>query len=143
MRFAQLVAGTRRPSQRIFFRITVVALAVSAALAQVRGQNPPKTHTIQVKFDYSFKRFHGCKEKNKAPCVKEFEVYNVTDTGRRYLLFSIPAPPGAKGEIKGITGASKPLVLAPGQHMIAVTAKTDRGAESDPRACSAMVNVTP
>lgn len=143
MKFAQIVAGTRSSSQRIGFRFTLVMLAVLAAVSPIRPQTPPKTHTVSVKFDYNFKLFHGCKRKNKAPCVKQFNVYNVIDTGKRIFLFSIPAQPGAKGEVKGITGVSEPMVFAPGQHMIAVTASTDLGVESDVHACWTMVNVAP
>jgi hypothetical protein len=143
MKFGQIVASQRSPSQRVCFLLALVALAVFAVVNPTWAQNPPKTHTIRVNFDYDFKDFHGCKTKSKAPCLKQFNVYNVTDTGKRILLFSIPAPPGAKHAVKDITGASNPLVFAPGKHMIAVTAQTDRGGESDPRACSTMVNVAP
>jgi hypothetical protein len=143
MKFAQVIAGMRWPWWRVCSRFAFVVLAALAAVVPVRPQTPPKTHTVRVKFDYNFKRFHSCENKRKAPCLKQFNVYNVTDTGRRILLFSIPAPPGAKGEVKDITGASKPLVFAPGQHMIAVTAETDGGGESDPHDCQTMVNVAP
>ena len=143
MKFAHILA---RPwsSTRVYLHFTIFALAVFfAAVTPVRPQNAPKTHIVRVKFDYNFKRFHGCKKKNKGPCLQEFNVYNVTRTGKRFLLFSIPAPPGAKGEVQGITGASKPLVFVPGQHMIAVTAETDLGAESDPHGCFTMVDIAP
>jgi hypothetical protein len=140
MKFAAILGSVRSSSQRT---LTLVVFAISVAAVAVRAQNPPKTHTVRVNFDYDFKRFHGCKEKRKAPCLEQFNVYNVTDNGKRILLFTIPAPPGAKGVVKDITGASNPLVFAPGQHMIAVTAETDRGGESDPHACSTMVNVAP
>jgi hypothetical protein len=141
MKFAKIAAGMRwRP---VCLHFTLVTLALFAAAGTIRSQTPPKTHIVSVKFDYNFRRFHGCKRKNKAPCVKQFNVYNVTDTGKRFLLFSIPARPGAKDEVKNITGTSKPLVFAPGQHMIAVTASTDLGVESDVYACRTMVNVAP
>lgn len=143
MKFEKSVAKRRPESQRFRICFTAIAVAVLVILPQTRAQNPPKTHTIRVNFDYDFKRFHGCTEKSKRPCLKEFNVYNVTDNGKRILLFSIPAPAGAKRAVKNINGASMPLVFAPGQHMIAVTAETDRGGESDPRACSTMVNVAP
>lgn len=139
MKFARIADGTQ--PHRVFFQFTLVVLALLGGVTPIRAQNAPKTHTIHVTFDYDFKRFHGCAEKNKKPCLKQFNVYNVTDAGRRFLLFTIPAPPGAKGEVKNITGASKPLVFAPGQHMIAVTANTDQGGESDPRACYTMITI--
>jgi len=141
MKFAPTLRIMRSSLQRA--RFTLVVFAVSVAAIPARAQNSPKTHTIRVNFDYDFRRFHGCTGKDKAPCLKQFNVYNMTDTGKRILLFSIPAPAGAKREVKDITGTSKPMVFAPGQHMIAVTAQSDQGAESDPHACSTMVNVAP
>jgi hypothetical protein len=143
MKLASLTSSVRSPSLRGCFNLTLAVLALCAVARPNRSQTPPNTHVITVKFDYNFKVFHGCKRKNKAPCVKQFNVYNVTQTGRRFLLFSIPARPGAKGEMKNITGASKPLVFAPGKHMIAVTASTDLGVESDVHACWTMVKVAP
>ncbi len=143
MKFAQILAGRLSSSTRVYFQYTIFMLTVFAAVTPARPQNTAKTHIVRVKFDYNFKRFHGCKKKGKAPCLQEFDVYNVTRGGKRFLLFTIPAPSGAKGEVTGIGGASKPLVFAPGQHMIAVTAKTDRGAESDPHDCFTMVNIAP
>lgn len=139
MKFARIADGRR--SERVCFQFTLVALVFVAWVTPIQPQSAPKLHTLHVQFDYDFKRFHGCTEKNKKPCLKQFNVYNVTDTGRRILLFTIPARPGAKGEVKGITGDSKPLVFASGQHMIAVTANTDRGGESDLHACWTMVTI--
>lgn len=143
MKFEKPAANRRSLPHRFCFYFAAIVVIVLAVLPQAQAQNPPKSHTIRVNFDYDFKRFHGCAKKNKAPCLKEFNVYNITDTGKRILLFTISAPTGAKRVVKNITGASKPLVFAPGQHMIAVTAETDRGGESDPHACWAMVTVAP
>ena len=96
-----------------------------------------------MNFEYDFSRMQGCPVKGSALCVKQFDVYNLTDTGQRLFLFSIPAPAGAKEKRKNITDTSKPLVFAPGKHLIGVSAVTNHGAQSDPRACSIMIDITP
>lgn len=118
----------------------IFALILGGVLASY-SQGQPKTHTITVKFDYDFTAIRACPAKSAARCVKQFNVYNLTDTGRRILLFSIPAPPGATAKVPGISGHSKPLIFAPGQHLIGVAAVASDGAESDPHACTTMVNI--
>jgi hypothetical protein len=103
----------------------------------------PKSHMIAVKFRYDFSREPACPAKGAKRCVKQFNVYNLTDTGKRFLLFSIPAPKGAGGKSRRISGKSKALVLEPGKHLIGVSAVDDQGRESNPQACSMMVEVPP
>jgi hypothetical protein len=129
----------------------VVALVFAAALAAVfpgvvraqssHAQAAPGRHTVTVRFNYDFKPVHACSAKPRKRCVAKFNVYNVTVHGQRYLLFSIPAPAKARKEVLGITGTSKPLPLAPGQHMIAVTAVWNNGVESRLHASTTMVIV--
>ena len=85
---------------------------------------------------------HACPVKNAVPCVQQFDVYNVTDTGKRILLFTIRAPKGAK-DSRTIRGASKRLVFSPGEHMIEVTAVANDGKESKQGAWTTMVNIKP
>jgi len=107
------------------------------------SQEHPKPHRIAVKFNFDFTAMHACPVKSAAPCVKEFDVYNVTDAGKRILLFTILAPRGAKDLVRGIRGTSKPLIFAPGEHMIEVTAVANNGRESKHRACTTMLNIQP
>ena len=59
----------------------------------------------------------------------------------RTKLFSIPVPSGAASFVKGITGTSLPILLPAGEHIVAVTAESAEGFESDSRACTAKIQV--
>lgn len=96
-----------------------------------------------MEFRYDFFRDPACPAKKSKRCVKQFNVYNLTDTGKRYLLFSIPAPKGAGDKSRRISGKSKPLVFAPGKHLIGVSAVNDQGSESNPQDCTIMVDISP
>jgi len=123
-----------------FVGAVMLALVLSGAVP-ARSKEKPETHRITVKFNYDFTAMPACPMKTAAPCVKEFNVYNIIDTGKRILLFTIAAPKGAKDLVRGIRGTSKPLVFASGAHMIAVTAVANNGKESKHRACTTMVNI--
>lgn len=135
------VFGTRHLPLPIAIAIVLISLPLMSGAASPDSQTDLKPHRITVKFNYDFTAMHACPVKNTAPCVKEFNVYNIMDNGKRILLFTIPAPTGAKHWVRGIGGTSKPLVFAPGQHMIAVTAVANNGTESKHRACTMMVNI--
>lgn len=92
-----------------------------------------------MQFFYDFRGQHGCP--GKSPCVKQFNVYNVTEHGERTLLFTINAPAGADSKRMQISGQSRPRTFSPGQHMIAVTAQWDTGPESALLACTTMVEI--
>jgi len=66
--------------------------------------------------------------------------YDMTDEGRM-KLFSIPVPGGAAGFVKGITGTSPPIRLPAGEHIVAVTAESANGLESDSGACATRIQV--
>src|ERR1700691_6196512 len=71
------------------------------------GQPAPQAgaHSIGVTFDYDFKNTPACWPKGTSKtCIQQFNVYDVS--GGRYKLFSIPAPEGATGVVKSITGKS-------------------------------------
>jgi hypothetical protein len=72
--------------------------------------------------------------------VRQFNVYDMAAEGR-VKLFSIPVPAGAGGFVKGITGISQPLLLPAGKHLLAVTAESADGAESDSGACSTTIEI--
>jgi hypothetical protein len=138
-----LTSDRKLRSQRLRYGSASVFALILAVALPLRGQASQKTHTITVRFDYDFTTTHACPVKGKATCIRKFNVYNLTDTGQRILLFSIPAPDKAKKKVQGISGTSKALVFAPGQHMVAVSAVDNHGAESNPRACATMVNIAP
>jgi hypothetical protein len=131
------------PLRALFRQRTLVAALALCAGVSGAAQLKPKTRVIGVKFLYDFSKVPGCPAKNAKQCVKQFNVYNLTDTGKRFLLFSIPAPKGANGKSQSISGKSKPLVLEPGKHLIAVSAVDNQGHETKPQACSEMVEVPP
>ncbi|HVB85623.1 MAG TPA: hypothetical protein VNK23_03030 [Candidatus Dormibacteraeota bacterium] len=140
IRLRFLTGGFRASSP--FVGAVMLALVLSGAVP-ARSKEKAETHRITVKFNYDFDAMHACPVKNAAPCVQQFDVYNVTDTGKRILLFTIPAPKGAKNLMRGIRGTSKPLVFAPGEHMIEVTAVANDGKESKQGAWTTMVNIKP
>jgi len=107
-----------------------------------RTPDTPRSHTLIVSLDYDFTKRHSCAEKETQNCVKQFNVYELTN-GQRTRLFSFPAPAGARGPVKGIKGTSGVLMLSAGDHMIGVTATLADGPESYPEACSVIVKVPP
>ena len=97
----------------------------------------PVQHTVTARLDYNFKRHHGCKPKETHPCVVQFNIYDLKRSDKPVKLFSIPAPAGAKKQVKGITGDSGPVALDPGAHTFGATAQLADGQESDPWLCTA------
>jgi hypothetical protein len=75
--------------------------------------------------------------------VKQFNVYNLTDRGQRIRLFSFPAPSNAKKFVQGVSATSPELAFSPGQHMIAVTAESNSGKESNAFVCFTMIYIRP
>ena len=107
----------------------------------------PAQHTMTAKLDYDFKRFHACKEKDKDkdkhPCIAQFNIYDLLSRGKPVKLFSIPAPDGAKKRVKSITGDSGPVTLDSGTHTFGATAQLADGKESDPWLCTVSAVVGP
>lgn len=95
---------------------------------------------IIVTFDYDFGLNPACSLTLTKNCIKQFNVYDMTDKGRM-KLFSIPVPGGAAGFVKGITGTSPPIRLPAGEHIVAVTAESANGLESDSGACATRIQV--
>ena len=110
-------------------------------------QNPtttptPAKHTIAVHFDYDFDRTPACPQGENKRCIQQFVVYDVSSgfsPKKRFQLFTIPVPSGAKGTVKGITGTSPPLSFQPGRHLIGVVAQMPDQKESDVRVCRVAV----
>jgi hypothetical protein len=108
--------------------------------AQTTPRDPANIHSATVKFDYDFTKTPACSPKATAKtCIKQFDVYDVS--GGRYKLFTIPAPAGATGVVKGITGQGPSRAFEPGTHFIAVTAENAAGVESDTGAAKVSVEV--
>jgi hypothetical protein len=103
----------------------------------------PAQHIVSAKFNYDFKRHHGCKGKDNRPCVVQFNIYDIPRQGQPVKLFSIPAPAGAKKHVKDITGDSGPVELTSGPHTFGATAQLSDGHESDPRWCTVNAMVGP
>jgi hypothetical protein len=127
---------------RRFQRYCAFTLLVMCALLNTPAsfaQEQPK-HTISVTFDYDFTAMHACSKTVTKKCVVQFNVYDISGP-KRYFLFSIPAPAGASGHVKGISGTSPPLLFEPGKHLLGIAAKTDNGDESSPSACSVWTRI--
>jgi len=117
---------------------------ISKGIESVHAQTPPpdpaNTHKVTVTFDYDFTKTPPCSPKVTAKtCIKQFDVYDVS--GGRYKLFTIPAPAGATGVVKGITGQGPSRTFEPGTHFIAVTAENAAAVESDTNAARVSVEV--
>jgi hypothetical protein len=132
-------AGKDRPIAAFLKTLLLLAI-VFVASCSIFAQSPPVKHTVTVTFDYDFTLNHACSAAVMKKCVAQFNVYDISG-GRPYKLFSIPAPSGASGPAKGITGDSQLLLFESGKHLFAVTAQTAGGEESSPRACSTWASV--
>ena len=111
-----------------------------------RPQSPTATakHSITVKFDYDFSRSPVCSASITAKCVQQFNVYDISGgPAHRIKLFSIPVPPNARGQVRGISGTTPQLSLEPGTHFLAVTAQFPTGKESSPDVCMTTVQINP
>jgi hypothetical protein len=101
-------------------------------------------HSITITFDYDFAKTPPCAPKQTpGKCVRQFNVYNLTEDGHRQKLFSIPLPNVTKGLVRGITGTGPRMAFSPGEHKIAVSAVSARGAESTLDVYSMMVTIPP
>jgi len=117
---------------------TILVLLMVAIASLTLGVRHKRT--VTVSFDYDFRLSPPCSPGLTSKCVKQFNVYDMTGEAR-VKLFSIAVPVGAAGLIKGITGISEPLLLPAGKHLLAVTAESADGAESDAHACSTTVDI--
>jgi hypothetical protein len=93
-----------------------------------------------VEFSYDFTLVPACSSTVAKKCIAQFNVYDIS-AGKPIKLFSIPAPPGAKGPVKSITGESQPLLFESGKHLLAVTAQMVSSEESDPHACTVWAQI--
>jgi len=128
--------GQSSRRQRLGILLTsLLGLALATVLVSI-----PRKRRVTVTFDYDFKSSPACSATSTLKCVQQFNVYDITGR-RRELLFSIPVRGVASGLVKGIRGTSQPLPLLPGKHVLAVTAQSADGSESDANACTTTVNV--
>jgi hypothetical protein len=137
--------GRLRGALRLGFVILLAALAGRGRASS--GQAPPENdaanqHTITVVFGYDFGKIPSCAEKPALKtCIKQFVVYDVS--GKRFRLFTVPVPEGARGFVSGIKGESPRRIFLPGKHIIAVTAQNGAGVESDVNGATVTVQVKP
>jgi hypothetical protein len=115
---------------------------VMAQNVPTQAQQGSAMHSIEVKFDYDFTHEPVCGGKVKDACIAKFNVYDISGP-KPYSLFTIPAPAGAKGMVKGITATSPRMLFAVGKHRIAVAAVMANGKESPPRECNTIVDIKP
>jgi hypothetical protein len=122
---------------------------IDECLDPAAGQNATKEpsgsamHSITLKFDYDFTHNPVCTVKTKKDaCVTAFIVYDISNP-KAYKLFSIPAPPDAKGAVKGITATSPRMLFGLGKHRIGVAAVSANGKESPPVDCNVIVDIRP
>lgn len=103
---------------------------------------PSSKHTITLQFDYDLTAIPACGPGVKTTCVEQFNVYDISGGMRASVkLASIPAPAGAKGPLHGIRITTRPLEFAQGKHLLAITAETSDGLESNPSGCSTWVTI--
>lgn len=101
------------------------------------------THVVTASLSYDFSSDNACSATVTTGCLKQFNIYDVTNATAPVLLFSIPAPTGASTQISGITGSSPAIVLKSGIHTFAATAAMADGTESDPNLATATATVKP
>ena len=110
-------------------------LLAVASLAGCISCHHSSAHSISLAFDYDFTETHACSPTLKTNCIDQFNVYDMS-TGKPARLFTIPAPNGATGPVKDITGKSQPLNIGAGKRLLAVSAQMSSGEESDLQLCT-------
>jgi hypothetical protein len=136
------------------FAIAFGAPAQADKESPAQPQSPPKQtsatqaapasamHTITVNFNYDFSKTPSCSATVTKSCVQQFNVYDISSGAKsRAKLFSIPAPSGQTGPVKGITGKSPLLAFEPGKHKLGVTAQMSNGKESFVEASTTWVEI--
>ena len=148
------VQGTLVMKTRLSWLVGIAALLAFSGPARPTYAQPqentspapapaPAKHTVTVHFDYHFDGTPACPQPENKPCVQQFIVYDIsggTLPDQRFQLFTVPVPPNAKGEVKGI-GTSPPLAFESGRHLIAVAAQMPDKKESNPSVCQFWVTV--
>lgn len=121
------------------------ALLGTAALAlalTTGGQTGSSKHSVTLTFDYDFRTMPVCSSGVTKNCVAQFNVYDISaGVAKRTKLFSSPPPQTAKGVVKAITLTTPTLLFESGKHLLAVTAQTPAGTESDPKQCVTWVTI--
>jgi hypothetical protein len=119
--------------------LLIVIAALAAPCAPVARAQSSK-HSISVTFDYDFTSNHACSPTVTTNCLAQFNVYDISSKPPT-KLFSIPAPAGASGPVKGVTGESQPLLFESGKHLLAVRAQMASGKESKKHACEVWIEI--
>ena len=116
---------------------------VSLVVASVVSPKPSK-HKIRFTFSYDFRLTPACSATAKEACVQQFNFYEIsrgTGISERVKLGSMPAPADATGFVKGITATTKIFLFTSGKHMVAVSAQTPDGSESDLNLCTKIIKI--
>lgn len=124
-------------------RALLWAVMVAAPLS-CAGQTRSGKHSITLKFNYDFRATPACVPgvKNKKRCVAQFNAYDISaGIAKRTKLAALPVPSGATGLVKGLSLTTPSLLFESGKHLLAVTAQTPDGTESDPNKCTAWVEL--
>jgi hypothetical protein len=89
-----------------------------------------------------FRLTPACVSGMEKVCVERFDVYDISaGLDKRTKLASLLVPSGAKGVVKGISVTTPSLLFESGKHLLAVTAHTPEGQESDPLKCATWVEL--
>jgi hypothetical protein len=100
------------------------------------------THKISFSFDYDFRITPACSRAIKQACVQQFNFYDISQgIAKRVKLGSMPVPAGAGGFVQGISATTAPLLFNSGRHLLAVSAQTPDGSESDLSKCTTIVKI--
>jgi hypothetical protein len=121
-------------------RALLLAAIIFAPLSH--GQTESGRHSITLRFDYDFRLTPACVSGMEKVCVERFDVYDISaGLDKRTKLASLLVPSGAKGVVKGISVTTPSLLFESGKHLLAVTAHTPEGQESDPLKCATWVEL--
>lgn len=124
----------------------LVSLFCGGVLAsQSEKSQPAKSqsrHTITFTFDYDFRITPACSAEVKKDCVQKFNFYDISlGIPKKMPLGSLPVPAGATGLMKGISFTTERRLFSSGKHMVAVSAQSENGIESDLQKCTTTVKV--
>jgi hypothetical protein len=123
-------------------RILSPILVTLALAGLLYGDKKPSRHSITVTFNYDFTTTPACSPSVIEKCIRQFNLYEISDgLFNRKKLASIPAPAGATGYVKGISGTTKPFLWFSGKHRIAIAAQLQNGEESDLSKCTIVVKI--
>jgi len=124
--------------------VFALAFAPSQSAQQSTPDPAHPTHVVTVTFDYDFGKTPPCSAEVTKQCVQQFIAYDISaGVNHPTMLFPIPLPANAVGQVKGITKASPPLEFEPGKHLISVSAMAPDGTHSRRSLCTTWITIPP